>query len=148
MLGSIHMTFAAASRCSTFLIAAASCCTPPSSAGDWPQWRGPEGTGVSAEKGVPIVWHEGRGVVWKSELPESGNSTPSIWGPAVFVTTHTADNRLMVFRVDKKSGQIIWTREVGSAAAAVDGPQRQPQKPHKFYSPASPSPVTDGNAVV
>ena len=25
-------------------------------AADWPQWRGPEGTGVSPEKGLPIVW--------------------------------------------------------------------------------------------
>src|SRR5947208_13756695 len=98
-----------------------------SRAGDWPQWRGPEGTGVSTEKGVPIVWHEGRGVVWKCELPEGGNSTPAIWGQAVFLTTHTADDQLLVLRINKKSGQMVWTREAGSAAAAAEGPAPQRQ---------------------
>src|SRR5690349_9631415 len=26
-------------------------------AADWPQWRGPDGTGVSTEKNLPIIWH-------------------------------------------------------------------------------------------
>ncbi len=26
------------------------------SAGNWPQWRGPEGQGVSAETGLPVEW--------------------------------------------------------------------------------------------
>lgn len=117
-------------------------------AGEWPQWRGPEGTGVSGEKGVPIVWHAQRSIIWKCPLPEWGTSTPAIWGDCVFVTTHTVDDRLLLLRIDKQSGQIVWTQEVGSGTGEHAGPKRQPRKVHRFYSPASPSPATDGQAVV
>jgi outer membrane protein assembly factor BamB len=117
-------------------------------AADWPQWRGPEGTGVSPERGVPIVWHEERSVIWKCPLPEWGTSTPVIAAGGIFVTTHTADDRLLLLRIDQASGQIAWTRQVGSHLPARVGPQRHPQKVHKFYSPASPSPVTNGQVVV
>src|ERR1700754_290229 len=70
-------------------------------AGDWPQWRGPEATGVSTEKGVPIVWHEERSIVWKCPLPPWGTSTPAIWGSSIFVTTHTADEELQLLCIDK-----------------------------------------------
>jgi len=122
--------------------------TPYSDASDWPQWRGPEGTGVSQEKGLPIVWHEQRSIVWKCPLPEWGTSTPAVWDDAVFVTTHAADDKLLLLRIDKKKGQIVWSRQVGSGTKELEGPKRHPQKFHKFYSPASPSPVTDGTTVV
>src|SRR6476660_4163034 len=108
-------------------------------AADWPQWRGPDGTGVSNERGVPIVWHEQRAIVWKCPLPGSGNSTPAIWGDAVFITTLTADDKLFLLRIDKKKGQIVWTQDVGSGTAERAGPKRHSQKVHKFYNPASPS---------
>lgn len=118
------------------------------SADDWPQWRGPEGTGVSREKGVPIVWHESRAIVWKCPLPEWGTSTPAILGQTIFVTTHTADDKLFLLRVDKKTGTVVWTQQVGGGTEPREGPKRHAQKFHKFYSPASPSPVTDGKVVV
>ena len=34
---------------------------------DWPQWRGPQGNGVSAEKGLPARWGA-RDVAWKARL--------------------------------------------------------------------------------
>lgn len=117
-------------------------------AADWPQWRGPEGTGVSREKGIPIVWHEERSIAWKCPLPEWGTSTPAIFGKAIFVTTHASDGQLLVLRIDAQTGQIVWTREVGNSAVQHAGPQRQALKFHKHYSPASPSPVTDGQIVV
>jgi outer membrane protein assembly factor BamB len=117
-------------------------------AADWPQWRGPEGTGVSQEKQLPIIWHEGRSVVWKCPLPEWGASTPAIWGDAIFVTSHTVQNRLLLLRIDKRSGQIVWTQEVGSGDAVREAPQRSTQKFHRLHNLASPSPVTDGKVVV
>jgi outer membrane protein assembly factor BamB len=117
-------------------------------AGDWPQWRGPEGTGVSHEKEVPIVWHEGRGINWKCPLPEWGTSTPAIWNEAIFVTSHTADNQLVLVHIDKKTGQIVWTQAVGSGEAVREAPKRSTQKFHQLHNLASPSPVTDGKTVV
>jgi outer membrane protein assembly factor BamB len=117
-------------------------------AGDWPQWRGPEGTGVSTEKDVPIVWHESRGIVWKCPLREWGTSTPAIWGEAIFVTSHTADDKLLLVRIDKKTGRVVWTQEVGSGEAPREAAKRSTQKFHPIHNLASPSPVTDGQTVV
>ena len=117
-------------------------------AGNWPQWRGPEGTSVSQEKDVPIIWHEQRGITWKCPLPEWGTSTPAIWGDAIFVTSHTAENHLLLMRIDKKTGQILWTQQVGSGEAVREAPKRSTQKFHQLHNLASPSPVTDGKTVV
>jgi outer membrane protein assembly factor BamB len=115
---------------------------------DWPQWRGPEGTGVSSEKQLPIIWHEDRSIVWKCPLPEWGTSTPAIWGDAIFVTSHTAENKLLLIRIDKSAGKIVWMQEVGSGEAAREAPKRSTQKFHQLHNLASPSPVTDGRFVV
>src|SRR6187551_187281 len=95
-------------------------------AADWPQWRGPEGTGVSSEKVPPIVWHEGRSILWKSPMPGPAASTPAIWGDAVFVTAHTAGDKLLLLRLNRKNGETIWTQEVGSGTQERAGPRRQP----------------------
>ena len=33
--------------------------TSLASAGNWPQFRGPDGTGVSSEKNIPVTWSPG-----------------------------------------------------------------------------------------
>ncbi|MDX1945490.1 MAG: PQQ-binding-like beta-propeller repeat protein [Pirellulaceae bacterium] len=118
-------------------------------AADWPQWRGPAGTGVSSEKELPIVWHESRSIVWKCPLPEWGDSTPAIAGDAIFVTSHTAENKLLLLKIDKKTGKVAWTQEVGAGEAVRQTPEkRSVQKFHQLQNLASPSPVTDGKTVV
>lgn len=54
---------------------------------DWPQWRGPDGSGISDEKGLPEVWSAGQNVEWKTALPGRGHSSPVVWGNRVFLTT-------------------------------------------------------------
>jgi len=117
-------------------------------ADNWPQWRGPAGTGVSNERELPIVWHESRSIIWKTPLPEWGTSTPAIWGDAIFLTSHTADNKLLVLRLNKKDGKIVWQREVGQGEAPRQAEKRSTQKFHQLHNLASPSPVTDGKTVV
>lgn len=127
----------------------------PARAADWPQWRGPEGNGVSRETDLPVAWSEESGVVWKCKLPEWGDSTPAIWGDAIFLTSHVENRELVLLRISKKTGQIEWTRNVGEAAAlraaAVvpkSGDARRHQKFHGSQNLATPSPVTDGQVVV
>jgi outer membrane protein assembly factor BamB len=61
--------------------------------GQWPQWRGPGGHGVSAEKNLPIEWspaEDGKPAVnikWKTEIPGRGHSSPIAAHGLVFVTT-------------------------------------------------------------
>src|SRR5262245_9047751 len=86
--------------------------------GDWPQWRGPQGDSVSKETGLPIQWSEAKSVAWKANLPEWGASTPAIWGNALFVTSHNETTKeLLLLKLDKRSGKIEWTRQVGSGDA-------------------------------
>jgi outer membrane protein assembly factor BamB len=69
------------------LIAAISSNAPVASESDWPSWRGPAGTGVTAEKALPEQWGEGSGIAWRVKLPGMGVSTPVVAGPHVFVTS-------------------------------------------------------------
>ncbi len=114
---------------------------------NWPQWRGPAGDGVSNETGLPIAWNANLALRWKTKLPEFGSSTPAVWGDAIFLTSQQ-DEKLLLLRIDKDSGRIVWTREVGSAKAARQGPKRVQQKFNRWHNMASPSPVTDGKHVV
>ncbi len=50
----------------------------------WPQWRGPQGTGV-APGDPPLQWDEHTHVKWKTEIPGKGHATPIVWGDRIFV---------------------------------------------------------------
>ncbi|MCH5376779.1 MAG: PQQ-like beta-propeller repeat protein, partial [Planctomycetes bacterium] len=123
-------------------------------AGNWPQWRGPAGNGVSRESDLPIAWSEDWGVPWKCKLPEWGDSTPAIWEDAIFVTSQLEDGQLVLLRIDKRSGRIVWTRKVGvgirrlPASGRKSPEMRRFQEFHREQNMATPSPVTDGQLVV
>ena len=53
----------------------------------WPTWRGPDGIGVSPEKGLPEQWTQSTGVAWRTKLPGNGVSTPIAVGSHVYVTS-------------------------------------------------------------
>ena len=53
----------------------------------WPQWRGPLGTGVAPRADPPVEWSEAKNVRWKTPIPGKGHSTPIVWGDRVFLTT-------------------------------------------------------------
>jgi hypothetical protein len=40
-------------------------CTMPALAGNWPAWRGPDGSGHSPEKDLPVKWSDTENVRWK-----------------------------------------------------------------------------------
>jgi outer membrane protein assembly factor BamB len=120
----------------------------PAHAGNWPQWRGPNGDGVSAETGLPLEWAEDKNVLWKCPLPGEGASTPAIWDDAVFVTCQK-DEELLLVKIGKGSGKVEWQRAVGTGSVPRGAPgARGRQKFHDLHNLASPSPVTDGKRVV
>jgi len=120
---------------------------------NWSQWRGPQGTGISQETGLPTHWNETRGIAWKTALPEWGTSTPIVWEDAIFLTSHAGDD-LLLLKLNAKNGQIEWTQKVGQGTARrmplmkKSDTERKEQKFHKLHNLASPSPVTDGKTVV
>lgn len=122
-------------------------CSHSVRADNWPQWRGPYGNNSTTERELPIVWAENRGILWKTPLPEWGNSTPAIWDDAIFVTSHVDDERLVLLRINKADGQIVWTRQVGTGSTPREAPKRLKTKFHELHNLATPSPVTNGTMV-
>jgi outer membrane protein assembly factor BamB len=111
----------------------------------WPQWRGRTGDSVVPTSRLPTHWSKTEHVVWTTALPGWGSSTPIIWQDAIFVTTQE-EERLLLLRLDRRTGQVAWQREVGRGT-----PRRQGRRGHGLFheehNMASPSPVTDGRHV-
>src|SRR5262249_10319427 len=126
------------------LVVAAS---PPSVSPEdtWPQWRGPTGDSVAPGRGLPVRWSQTENVVWKTALPGWADSTPAIWGDAVFVTTQEAD-RLLLLRLDGNTGRIAWQREISRGTPRRKGALGNGRF-HEEHNLATPSPVTDGRHV-
>lgn len=113
---------------------------PRALAENWPQWRGPLGTGASSENRVPLRWSTNDNIHWKTPLSEPGNSTPVVWGTRVFVTQaseKTGRRGLLCF--DRANGKLLWDQGASySAKETTHG-----TNPH-----GSSSPVTDGERVL
>src|SRR5436305_5016032 len=60
-------------------------------ADEWPQFRGPGGSGVAADKQLPQEWGTDRNVQWKTKIPGRGWSSPIVWGDKVFLTAAFSD---------------------------------------------------------
>src|SRR4029078_3628743 len=55
---------------------------------DWPQFRGPNGSGVSTSTNLPVEFGPQKNVIWKAELPP-GHSSPVLTRDRIFITAHT-----------------------------------------------------------
>lgn len=109
-----------------------------SSADNWPRFRGPNGTGVAADKDVPVQWTEDKGILWKLPLPGQGNSSPVVWGDRLFVQTAPPGGReRQLICVSASTGKLLWSRSVPAAKART----------HKYNTLASSTPATDGERV-
>lgn len=62
-------------------------------AGDWPQFRGPNGAGVADESKLPAEWSAEHNVQWKVTVPGVAWSSPIVWGNRIFVTTAVTSNQ-------------------------------------------------------
>ena len=58
-------------------------------AADWPQFRGPGSQGVSEAKNLPLTWSDTENLLWKTELPGSGASSPIAIGGKLYVTCYS-----------------------------------------------------------
>jgi outer membrane protein assembly factor BamB len=100
----------------------------------WPQFRGPNSSGVGGGK-PPTHFGPDRAVLWKTPVG-SGISSPVVWGGLIFLTAvDQANKRFTTVCIDRRNGVIIWRR--GVTAEAIE-------KVHDISSPAGATPVTDG----
>jgi outer membrane protein assembly factor BamB len=63
------------------------CLLPYAFSSDWPQWRGPDSDGVSAESELPARWSSAEHIAWKVDLAGLGASSPIVFGDKVIVTS-------------------------------------------------------------
>jgi outer membrane protein assembly factor BamB len=60
-------------------------------AADYPQFRGPAGTGVAESADLPLTWSPKENLAWSTKLPGTGWSQPVVVGKLVFVTAAVGD---------------------------------------------------------
>jgi outer membrane protein assembly factor BamB len=107
--------------------------------GEWPCWRGPQQNGHYAESSLPTRW-DAKSIVWKTELPGSGQSSPVIWGDRIFLTAALQNGKQrVVLCVDRKKGDILWQHTAWTGT---------PEKSHEMNGWASATCATDGERVV
>jgi outer membrane protein assembly factor BamB len=138
-------------------------------AGNWPQWRGPDGSGISNEKNLPAEWTPTKNIKWKTPIDGRAHSSPIVWGNRIFLTTavegevvpgaqavkHTVEggkefkhpdsvgadkkHTFKVISIDRDSGKIVWQ------ATAWEGTPYDNR--HRKSSYAASTPATDGKLV-
>jgi outer membrane protein assembly factor BamB len=111
-------------------------------ASDWPEFRGPTGQGISTEHGLPLEWSESRNVVWKTDLPGLGWSSPVVADGRVWLTvavTGPSATSLRVMAFDVATGRAIVDKEAFNI--------RKSRLLNAKNSFASPTPIVEGNRV-
>ena len=108
---------------------------------DWNQFRGDNAQGVS-EESVAREWSAEDGVVWKTELPGRGSSSPIVIGDAVFCTSYTGQANEVerhLFRIALATGEVVWQQTV-----PVGFPEDEARGYILEHGWASNTPVSDG----
>lgn len=164
-----RLTARAGASALAFVLAAA----PAAPAVDWPQWRGPQGNGVSAETGLPVTWDKDTNVAWRAKLGGQGVSSPVAFGDLVFVTSQAGRGDVRPGNhplLGQSGGDLPAERNIGGTAGEAvvflveafhrkDGQRswqyRLPSEyvteklpeVHQKTNLANPSPATDGERV-
>ncbi len=104
----------------------------------WPQFRGPNSSGVAPKGRPPIKIGPTNNVRWCINVPWSPSS-PCVWGDRIFLTTYV-EGELQTHCYATGTGDLVWSRGI------------KPRQLESFHStdgsPAASSPVTDGKRVV
>ncbi len=119
---------------------------------DWTRFRGPSGFAASDATGLPTTWSSTENVVWRTDLPGLGSSSPVTLGNRIYLTCYSGyatsqedpgdqnNLRRHVTCLDASSGDVIWNRTF------------MPSLPESKYSAgnsgwhgyATSTPATDG----
>ncbi len=110
---------------------------PFARAENWPNWRGPHFDGSTTETNLPETLSLDKNLAWKAPVPGRGGATPIVWGDQVFVSSaDDATKDLVAVCYNRLNGEQLWKTKIGTGDTA-----------HGRNNFASPSPVTDGQAV-
>jgi outer membrane protein assembly factor BamB len=102
----------------------------------WPQFRGPNSSGVAPKEKPPVEFNATNNLLWKVAVPK-GLSSPCVAGDRIFLTAFE-NEKLYALCIDRRNGKELWRQEA---------PPGKAQEVHRSSSPAVATPVTDGNRV-
>ncbi len=132
-------------------------------ANDWPQFRGPQASGVDDSAAVPTTWNveSGSNVLWKTAVPGLAHAAPITWGDRVYLATTVgagdADLKVGLYgdigaaddqdvrqwrllSLEAGSGKIVWDKLGHEGLPRV--------KRHTKASHCNSTPATDGKRIV
>ena len=108
----------------------------------WPEFRGPTAQGHSTAKGLPTEWAADKNIVWRSEIPGRGWSSPIVANNKIFFTyalqlgeKPDAGVGLHTIALDATSGKVLWDKELFQQTDA------KLLRAHQKNSHASPTPI-------
>ena len=108
--------------CRWLALAIAACCclfTTSVWAADWPQWRGPNRDGKSADTSLLKEWpKEGPPLAWKIKGLGGGYSGPSIAAGRIFGLSNRGDDEV-VWALSETDGKEVWVTRLGPAFKQV-----------------------------
>jgi len=134
---------------------------------NWPQFRGPDGSGIAHQQNLPLEWSvaEGRNLLWRVPMEGLAHSSPIVSGDRVYLTTAVADitgeptlvlgdsdvagidpapdmvaHRWELLALDKRTGAVLWHKTAHRGVPRL--------KRHVKGSHASATPATDGRNLV
>lgn len=130
---------------------------------NWPQFRGPNASGVAEGFPAPTSWDvpTGRNVLWSTPIPGLGHASPIVWGDRVYVATsvkpgqaalkvglygdtdsvvESEQHQWRLLALNKLTGRVDWN------ALAHEGVPRQ--RRHTKSSQCNSTPATDGRCLV
>jgi outer membrane protein assembly factor BamB len=106
-------------------------------ADDWPQWRGPNRDGISAETGLLAQWPtDGPPLVWQAKDIGDGYSTPSVVGNRLYLISNEGADDEYVQALSTADARQVWRRRIGKV-----GPNKGPQYPGSRSTPTVDGPL-------
>jgi outer membrane protein assembly factor BamB len=96
----------------------------PVSGLDWPRWRGPDASGVSAETGIRPAALSSLKVLWKAALG-NGYSSPSIANGFVYGMGNRGGMDTVTC-LSAETGKVAWTFSYDCGAGSYPGPKATP----------------------
>lgn len=125
--------------CPALALTACVLAAAPALSADWPQWRGPQRNGVSAETGLLKQWpKEGPKLLWQAKDLGMGYSTPAVVGQRLYLLGNEGLEDEFVQARAVADGRQLWRTRLGK----VGNPNQKPNFPA-----ARSTPTVDGDRI-
>lgn len=130
---------------------------------NWPQYRGPQASGVDASVPLPTTWNlaTGENVRWQTPIPGLAHAAPIVWGDRVYVATavqagkselkvglygdiasvqEKEPNQWRLIALERQTGRVVWNTLAHEAVPKVAR--------HTKATHCNSTPATDGRRIV